>query len=154
MAPRRQRFRGRWTIHLVLSALGTHLLACSETPYGIERSAILKSMPNVECIRDTLRTVPGLTRIEEWNLNEPNRYSARYEGGDFVVYLVIVEDASHTLRFSQTRLRVNRVVPHEQLVAVRGIMQLVERRLESDCRIAGLQSAIAESCPNTDCEWS
>ncbi len=139
-----------WACLTKLIVATTQFTGC-ETSYGVERFATLQSMPDIKCVSQMLRQVPAIERLQDWGVDDSEQYHARYQTREVVVHLAIIQNSSKAARVSQSHLRINRPMSQNEAVATLDLIRKVEAKLESECRVVGLQAAITEGCPNTNC---
>ncbi len=142
-----------------LGALAFAWIVGCEREYGIYRTAVVAKVPDLECTRRVLQATPGVTSVKEFRGSEESRSDAQAEGDHLFFYegsrvqgdLVFIVEETGAIRFVQSLVKVNEKPPQDMIDATRAVMRMVEQRLEVECEMGGLSSAVQETCLRVKC---
>ena len=138
-------------------------MAACDFLYGVNRRAALTRLPQVDCVRETLETTPGIERVDyqAWVGSRPITWAGLQQADQVHTFLYRGEGVQGALQLvvgyegdvelSDTLLDVNRKPPQELIDGTRPVMRLVEERLEQRCGIEGLVRDVRESCLGVAC---
>ena len=128
------------------------LVGC-EQEYGVYRAAILSEAPDGECIQRVLNTTPGITSVQYFgDTGYRGNYYFAYEGEEISAIAAVILEEDGEVRFAQSHVLINRRPPKGVLGRTRSIMRAVEERLEAECGMVGLTSAVRETCLRIECD--
>lgn len=143
------------------------LLLCGCDPiYGVRRSASLDEMPTLECVHQAIASTPGIAQVRYRQdtggrpltlsgIQAPDQTSSfTYVGGQgshIWGTLQLTRNYRGEVAFQQTQLSMGEPPPQEDIDATRPLMQLIERKLESECGLVQLKTDVSESCIGVKC---
>jgi hypothetical protein len=152
-ASRRAGDTGRVAVLLSLLVTSGCILALFERDYGISRSAVLKKVPDIGCVRRVLAGMKEITKtqvmsdhggISESGAPQEELHVFDYEGTEFWASLSIRAFRDDPIDFRQERITVNRNPPAKELRETRRVMILIEQRLASECDVPELKDSVKE----------
>jgi hypothetical protein len=138
-----------------------------DSVYGYRRSADLETMPSVDCVRKSIRSVPGVASVDfqqstgsrplTWTgvqaADEVYNFSfnglpGSHIGGD----LQITRNYKSETKFSESVLSMGGPPPRENIDATRPVMEKIEGALAARCGLSTLPVQIRETCISMDCK--
>jgi hypothetical protein len=139
------------------------VLAACDFLYGVNRRAALARLPQVDCVRETLETTPGIDQVDygagvgsrpiTWTglqaADQVHTFLFRGDGVQGAVQFVVGYDGD--VEFSDTLLELNRKPPQELIDGTRPVMRNLEARLEQRCAVEGLVREVHETCWGVAC---
>jgi hypothetical protein len=143
---------------LAFSLLLLVLMTGCDPGYGIYRHAKVPFMPTPSMIRMAIRQTPGVDNVQydfeeggrplTWTgIKPPDQvYTFCYRGGTNVHgCLAFVVNYEGTVEYSQNLMMLGRPPPQAWIDATHPVMLQIESRLEHDCGLPNLSSAVKEN---------
>ena len=125
----------------------TLALASCDTFYGIYRSSVIKTMPNIESIKRAISSVNGIDNVT-YKLygGSSETHTFFYKGGSNIYGQVsLVRDRTGKIDFLVSSFRSNRIPSQGEVDANYAIMLKIEESIEKQCGIDGLSRSMREA---------
>ncbi len=153
--------RSRRTLWILCAAIGLAAAGCDPL-YGINRHALLPSLPDLSCVETAIRSVPGVGAVRReseeggrpitWTgIQAPDRnHYFHYEVGPWSASLLLSVDHAGEVELSQHLVQLGEPMPQEAVDTVRPVMVQIERALAERCGVEPLGGAIEEHRSGVD----
>ena len=150
----------------LLLAVQPALTAC-DFFYGVDRSALVATMPDFDCVEHAIRQSPEVVdvqRIRDTSDGVELTYAGLHDIAPihYFIYrgaadsgvkgaIQLQQNNQDSVTFGDNDMDINRKPPQREIDATRPVMLAIERRLVGQCGMEELPAHVIERCTGVEC---